>query len=99
MHPLHFHMYSRKGQTSSPSGDLLTENKMASSLLFCLCVCFLIQGIGVHAERKHHGVVVDRDGFHRVVELDGAAKEPLLQEGEASPVHGWFDSSSYASTG
>lgn len=73
---------------------------MASSVLLCyFCLCLAIQGISVCADRKYYSVVVDHDGIHHVVELDGATKEPVLGKGYFSPVHGWFDPSLYASTG
>ena len=67
----------------------------SSSLLSFVFACLVIQCTSVCAERKHYGVVVDQDGFHRVVELD----RPVLREGDNPVVTGWFDSSSYATTG
>ena len=72
---------------------------MASSVFLCFCVCLSFQLISVCAERKYYGVIVARDGNHRVVELDGATKRPLLEQGDVSPVQAWFDPSLYASTG
>ena len=68
-------------------------------ILFCLCVCFVIQIICVQAEKKHHCVVMNCDGLYRVVQLDGPAQWPVLQKGDAPLAWGWFDSAVCASTG
>lgn len=71
----------------------------SSSLLPFIFACLVIQCTSVCAERKHYGVVVDRDGFHRVVELDKAVEGPVLREGDKPVVYGWFNTSSYVTTG
>ena len=98
---MHVQLHSTELETADILFILFVEDKMASSVsvLCYVCVCLVIQGISVCADRKYYGVVVDHDGLRHVVELDGATKGPILQKGYFSQVQGWFDPSLYASTG